>query len=261
MRNLNQSGLLSQETMDEWAIGIIGAGAIGSFVAMALTKMGIKNMVCWDPDKIEEHNISNQMFPVDSVGKRKAVAVREMVKQFSGENILTVATKAKKITGFMNEAFPNSNHMYLLCVDSLDVRKELAQELNKDPHLYVIDARMGAKTYRVLGFVTGNAVEFANYMGTLVPDSEAVQERCGQKSIIYTVLGVAAEVCSFVHRTMAFAETEPVLKSMPPVVFDYGTGMRIERRPPGKIEKLSEMPDAADQPMLVPEEALEAHPF
>ena len=52
--------------------------------------------------------------------------------------------------------------------------------------------------------------------------------------IIYTVLGVAAEVCSFVHqitRHILANHNEPC--PMPqPVIFDYGTGMRIQQMQP-----------------------------
>ena len=238
-RHLNQSGLLSQETMDNWCIGIIGVGAIGSMVAMALTKMGFKHLVMWDPDKIEEHNIANQMYPVESVGKRKAIAARELVKQFSGETVISLATPAtgKKTLDYLRSAYPDKAQMVIFAVDSLDVRKKLADELVKGWDVSVVDARMGAKTYRVLAFNTSEAQQVTDYLRTLVPDADAVQEPCGQKSIIYTVLGVAAEVCSFVHKIVTPSELMPK-----PVTFDYGCGMRLQRR---IITDLIRVPDAA----------------
>ncbi len=219
---------------------------------MALTKMGFKNIATWDPDKIEEHNIANQMFPVESVGMRKAIATRDMVKQFSGEDIvsLSVNATAKKVAKFMRDTFPHCNKMVLLCVDSLDVRRELAEGFAREYNIHVIDARMGAKTYRVLGFSTCRPQEFADYMATLVPDKDAVQERCGQKSIIYTVLGVAAEVCSFIHQTIMSAEEGGYYKVPNPVVFDYGTGLRLQRRTLGHIEKLDEMHETPEPVVL-----------
>lgn len=229
MRNLNQSLLFPQEKMDQLAVGIIGTGAIGSFVAMALTKMGIKNIITWDHDKIEEHNIANQIFPVDSVGKRKAIATREMVKQFSGEDICTMAMKitGAKAYAAMQQAFPVNRFVLVLAVDSLDVRRAIVEDLRMAYGLQVIDARMGAKTYRVMTFQPTLARELTDYLATLVSDKDAVQERCGQKSIIYTVLGVAAEVCAFIH---AYAMEDSFNEGWaPPVIFDYGTGIRMQR--------------------------------
>ena len=269
MRHLNQAGLLPQETMDNWAIGIIGTGAIGSFTVMALAKMGFKNIVTWDNDKIEDHNIANQMFPVEDVGIHKALATRKMVKQFSGEDIITLSTVATgaKVIKFMRSAFAEKSVLIILCVDSLDTRKALAEALVEEYGIFVIDARMGAKTYRVLGFDTKSVSSYQNYMKSLVPDSEAVQEPCGQKSIIYTVLGVAAEVCSFVHKAVSVNPHTGRCMMPEPVVFDYGSGMRIQHRIVGEVEVLDEMPDALESlsltanSVVLGQEIPVVHPF
>lgn len=244
MRNFNQAGLLPQEKMDQVVIGIIGTGAIGSFVAMALTKMGFKNIITWDPDKIEEHNISNQMFPVSSVGKRKAIATREMVEQFSGEKIVCLATEVgggNAAINFMAAAHPNKDKILILCVDSLDVRRQIVGSLQTLYGGTIIDARMGAKTYRVMQFDFAVRQAREEYLSTLVPDAEAVQERCGQKSIIYTVLGVAAEVCSFVHQIVMPKQDDRMNVFFPePVVFDYGTGVRLQKQVITSLVKIEE---------------------
>jgi tRNA A37 threonylcarbamoyladenosine dehydratase len=45
-------------------VTIIGAGATGSWLAIALAKLGIDNISIWDFDKVEEHNIPNQAFGI-----------------------------------------------------------------------------------------------------------------------------------------------------------------------------------------------------
>jgi molybdopterin/thiamine biosynthesis adenylyltransferase len=228
-RQLNQAGLLPQTSMNEYAIAVVGLGAIGSFVTMSLTKMGFKKIIAWDHDSIEEHNIANQMFPVTSVGTKKAIATRAMVNQFSGESIQTLAieTNGKRILTALTKAYPYHKYIVILCVDSLDVRKKIVTELQERAGIEIIDARMGALTYRVLNFNTAYNEEFSEYIDGLVPDADAVQERCGQKSIIYTVLGVAAEVCSFVHKIVMNTGGRIVNE---PVVFDYGSGVRLQKR-------------------------------
>ena len=228
-RNLNQTGLLPQADIDRFAIGIIGTGAIGSFVAMALSKMGFTDICTWDPDKIEEHNIANQMFPVDSVGMKKAIATRAMVKQFSGTDISTLSLKASgnSISRQLDALYRGKMQIVILAVDSLDTRKAIAECLYMRPDMAIVDARMGALTYRVMGLQTNLAADWGPYRNTFVADSLAVQEPCGQKSIIYTVLGVAAEICSFVHRIVMSPSYNFDIPN--PVVFDYKTGMRIQK--------------------------------
>jgi molybdopterin/thiamine biosynthesis adenylyltransferase len=236
-RFLNQTGLLPEAQLEQFAIGIVGTGAIGSFVAMALTKMGFKYVVTWDFDKIEEHNIANQMFPLADVGKRKAIATRDMIEKFSGEKAICLATKAtgEGVLSYMDKAFNGKTPIVILAVDSLDIRKEIVEGMANLWGTSVIDARMGARTYRVLSFYSGNHEQRTQYLATLVPDGEAVQERCGQKSIIYTVLGVAAEVCNVVHhivtrRNLDNANRNTMPEYPSPVVFDYGSGIRLQRQ-------------------------------
>lgn len=245
-RFLNQSGLISSEQMDSYRIVIVGTGAIGSFVAMALTKMGFKHMTCWDPDKIEPHNLANQMFPLSAVGQRKAIAVRELVKQFSGEDVTTLALKATggKMIEYLEKDVRSGPVIVILAVDSLDIRKQIAQAFLGRSGYYIIDPRMGARTYRVMAIDTYDYTDRMAYERTFVPDAEAVQEPCGQKSIIYTVLGVAAEVCAFVHYIVT-RDDRPgsdahLPRVPPPVVFDYGTGMRLQKWPKGEVVMLDE---------------------
>src|SRR3990167_9189169 len=85
----NQSGLLSVDKLDKRII-VIGCGAIGSFVTMTLAKMGFKNILVYDEDKIENHNISNQLFPEYMVGKFKVDALKDVVEHYSGAKIETI---------------------------------------------------------------------------------------------------------------------------------------------------------------------------
>ena len=41
---------------------VVGAGAIGSFVTLALAKMGCGNITSYDMDTVEEHNLPNQFY-------------------------------------------------------------------------------------------------------------------------------------------------------------------------------------------------------
>jgi len=43
-------------------IHLIGCGAVGSWTALQLIKLGLRTVHVWDGDKVAEHNISNQAF-------------------------------------------------------------------------------------------------------------------------------------------------------------------------------------------------------
>ena len=42
-------------------INIIGVGAVGSYIALQLAKLGVEKIIIWDFDVVDEHNITNQV--------------------------------------------------------------------------------------------------------------------------------------------------------------------------------------------------------
>ena len=46
------------------SITVIGAGGIGAATVVALAKTGFEKITVYDFDKIEEHNLPNQLLPI-----------------------------------------------------------------------------------------------------------------------------------------------------------------------------------------------------
>jgi sulfur carrier protein ThiS adenylyltransferase len=59
------------------AVGIAGAGGLGSNVAVALARAGVGRLVIADFDRVEPSNLNRQQYFVDQAGERKVVALRE----------------------------------------------------------------------------------------------------------------------------------------------------------------------------------------
>ena len=59
------------------AVGIAGAGGLGSNVAVALARAGVGRLVIADFDRIEPSNLNRQQYFLDQVGERKVVGLRE----------------------------------------------------------------------------------------------------------------------------------------------------------------------------------------
>lgn len=182
---------------------VIGAGAIGSFVTSMLAKMGGKDITVIDFDTIEEHNISNQFYPVDEIGTPKVDALHAVVHEFSGESVKTY-----------NQAWEpggegiNRFDMVISCVDSMDVRKQLWDHY-KTRTKHFIDGRMGAEFLRAFAIDTEKAQQREFYETTLHTDADAVQARCTEKTIMYTVLIVAGIMLDLIKHSLK-AERTPV---------------------------------------------------
>ena len=58
-------------------IGILGAGGIGSNVAVNLVRSGVSNLKIADFDRIELSNLNRQFYFHDQIGKPKVEALRE----------------------------------------------------------------------------------------------------------------------------------------------------------------------------------------
>lgn len=103
-------------------INIIGCGSVGSTVAENLARFGFENLILWDFDIVERHNIANQMFRERDVGKRKTGALKEYLSEINPILSTTVRTKDD---GWQGESLVG---YVFLCVDTIELRREIAQK-------------------------------------------------------------------------------------------------------------------------------------
>ena len=76
--NLNKSYDFFQPEKYDWRIHIVGCGSVGSTLAENLVRCGITKLTLYDFDIVESHNIVNQMFRQEDIGKNKAEALGEI---------------------------------------------------------------------------------------------------------------------------------------------------------------------------------------
>lgn len=61
------------------SVCVVGAGGTGYWTALLLAQVGIKQLVVFDPDTIEEHNRNRLPFRKKDVGRLKAEVLREFI--------------------------------------------------------------------------------------------------------------------------------------------------------------------------------------
>lgn len=101
-------------------IHIIGCGSVGSTLAENLTRCGCTNMVLYDFDAVEQHNIVNQMFRVQDVNKNKAECLAEILKEINPDisvKTMTDGWQGKMLSGFI-----------FLAVDNIELRKKFVEQ-------------------------------------------------------------------------------------------------------------------------------------
>lgn len=193
-RFFNQKNLLDQKKLEDLSFLVIGAGAIGSYTVLGLAKMGAKKITVYDDDTLDTHNFDSQFYPLSGVGRSKVHVLSQVAKDYGDVDLTIVEDK------WDTENAPAAD-VVCVCVDNMDVRKTIWDYYlsNKSPRFF-LEGRMSAQVYRVYGVDMANDDAKAFYATTLYPQSEASKEPCGEKSIIYTVLQVSAQMCSQVKR-------------------------------------------------------------
>lgn len=101
-------------------IHIIGCGAIGSHVAEQLVRYGLTRITLYDFDVVESHNIANQLFTQEDIGKPKVRAVADYLVKINPEIAGDIRLVEKGYTGQKLSGY------VFLCVDNIDLRREIA---------------------------------------------------------------------------------------------------------------------------------------
>ena len=103
-------------------VHIIGCGSVGSTIAENLVRCGISNLTLYDFDKVEAHNITNQMFRYGDIGSLKVDALKEILVEIDPAAKSTIKTNSSGWNGEML-----SGYVFLAC-DSIEVRKKFVEE-------------------------------------------------------------------------------------------------------------------------------------
>lgn len=169
-------------------IKIIGAGAIGSLVALNLGKMGFGNIEVWDFDNVDIVNMNSQFYRFSDIGKPKVEALKELLQDF-----------AKVDLQVNNEAWKGQDlgqSIVISCADSMAVRRML-WESSTSAKMF-IDSRMGAEFASMYAMQPRFKEDREDYPATLFTDEEAIQAPCTAKATAYTAQLLAGQVCKTV---------------------------------------------------------------
>jgi molybdopterin/thiamine biosynthesis adenylyltransferase len=197
-----QLDLVKPQELD-FPIAIIGAGGIGSWAALALTKMGCRDLTVYDFDKVEIENAPSQFYKPSQVGMYKVDALRNNIRDMVDVDILGITEKWQD----MMKGDPIiKDQIIISAVDSMQERydiwnmfmaKGMVQQM-KTP--YYIDARMGGE------FLNVNIVNFKDinspgyYSKTLFPQAKSEPEVCTAKSIVYNTFFCGGLIASVVKK-------------------------------------------------------------
>ena len=175
-------------------------------MVQSLTIMGWKNIVAWDNDTVEEHNLSSTAYPIGSVGKQKWNAATELHMQYSEDwqRFEPIPFKLQKSTQpwRKNPECGKVLPKMIVCTDDMESRKMVYEMWSKElkdahpreqyPDAFLIDLRMGATVTEMITVVPTHD----NYMDSWMPTADMTPEPCSMRHTIFATqhivsLGVA----------------------------------------------------------------------
>ena len=191
-----QAKLLDVSKIKQQSIAIIGAGATGSTVALLLAQMGWGNQSLdqgvinvFDFDKVEEHNLANQMYEPSHIGIQKVDALNEVIKRKCGFGVNVFNEKVVDQTHGVQ-----STYVFLL-TDSMASRREIFDKCLRYSFntQMVVETRMGLGEGRIYAFNPANREHVKEWEKSLYSDKEAETSACGTSmSIAVTAWFIAS---------------------------------------------------------------------
>lgn len=200
---------------------IVGAGAIGSYTAFGLARMGVKQLTLVDYDIVEAHNLPNQFF-AESLDLTDSLFKVEVLK--STINLIVKDVTINTFNGKYEEIPPDFLRNYrrittvITAVDDMESRKNIFKNY-RGTRTILLDSRTGGLYANIYGIKLWLEKECQFYEKTLHTNEEAIQLPCSGQSIVDTSMAVSAELIGR-YRTLAMEKYHPTLHSF----HDYSTG-------------------------------------
>ncbi len=86
---LRQIGLEGQKKIRDAKVAVVGAGALGSAIALYLTKIGVGTITIIDRDLVEKSNLPRQiLYTPEDVGKEKALVAEKRLREINPDVIV-----------------------------------------------------------------------------------------------------------------------------------------------------------------------------
>lgn len=184
----------------EGTIHIIGCGSIGSTLAENLARLGLSKFNLYDFDMVESHNLTNQMFFNDDIGKLKVDATKDLLLRINPE------ARIKTFPNGWEEGTVLNGYVFL-CVDNIETRRKICESNKHNPMIKaVFDFRTTLKTTQLFACQWDDVNGVANFIASMQfthEEAKASTPRtaCGlEMGVVSTIrAGVAFGVANFIN--------------------------------------------------------------
>ena len=206
--NLSKSYEFFQPENDTARIHIVGCGSVGSTVAENLVRCGVTNLTLWDFDTVEAHNVANQMFRQQDVGRLKVEALYDILFDINPEIAGRVKLESKGWQG------KNMSGYIVLAVDNIDLRREIIeQHMNSIFVKAVFDVRTGLTDAQHFAADWADKKQKEALLNSMQFSHEEVKDAvsaCGVTLGVVTTVRLISAIC--VNNYIKFTKGEGIWK-------------------------------------------------
>lgn len=175
-------------------INVVGAGSLGSFCVFLLAKMiGVLrcSIVVTDFDKVELHNVQNQLYRESDVGRLKVEALKDIVKDTFNVDLIVASGKADQKSDLRG--------IVVLQVDNMKARQSIFEACKFNSAVdYFIDVRTGEDQALVFAFDPKHPDWVKRYKLMLCPDVLVQAPPCATPETVPVLWTAAAVVAKLV---------------------------------------------------------------
>jgi len=204
---IRQKGIIDKLLLS--SVTIIGCGASGSCIGVLVGKLGCPVIELWDGDTVEIHNLPNQYYPNDSIGKNKATVLKDVIELFTPKELMPSVIAHDEMY-IDNDVIGD---VVFLCADGLDNRREIYRKIQTHKNVnWLIDTRMGAEYYEVHTVNLNDRDDKKRYYETLTGDD--IPLPCTARSVIYNVMSMASLAVTIYTKIVRQGERDYVPKKL-----------------------------------------------
>lgn len=185
---------------------IVGAGGIGSWTTLLLSRAGFKSITVIDDDSVEIVNLGGQFYSMEDVGTPKVFALNESTKLYSDYQLNAIIGKFEalesndygaEISEVRTPIYMSLYDIVIGALDNMEARKQLfmAWKNNGKEQSVFIDGRLLAEVFQVLTITKDNKSNMDKYeKDFLFDDIEVGEVPCTSKATSYYAAGIAFEI-------------------------------------------------------------------
>ncbi len=219
-------------------VTIGGAGGIGSWLALFLTRAGFHTTV-WDYDNIEMHNTGGQFYTNSQVGRYKTEAIKENIGNFSDRNLIqgiTASIEDMDIdsydgdnTCFFFSAFDNMSARKVFFENWIEVCASIQEDNPNTPVKAIfIDGRLEMEQLQVF-CVPFEPRYIDRYREHLFDDSQVSDLACSMKQTSHTAAMIATFMTGFFTNYISNLNFGVYIRETP-FLFEYVVAGSIVRQ-------------------------------